>query len=368
MVNVKDMYYACTNDEGIKQKAECGGAVTSLLRLALETGMADAVLAITKGADLYDGKPVLITDPNEVVKTAGSLHTAPINLGRFLSKYLDGARNMKIALPVKPCDARTIVALANRGKINLDNVIMIGLNCGGTIRPMEGREMIEKYYAVNPDNVVKEEIARGKFIIITDDHKHLEVSIDELEEHGSGRRANCQRCENKIPRMADLACGNWGVIGPLAGKATFVEVCSEKGAKLLDAAIKAGSISVSAPEAKGLEMREKINQSMLKLAAKNQKEQFTKADSDMEYWVKQFSKCIKCMGCTVHCPLAYDSKYKKPSFDQKGSIPPALTYHLSKVAAAGSDCINCGACEDVCPMDIPISKLYHNVAKRLEVQ
>ena len=37
----------------------------------------------------------------------------------------------------------------------------------------------------------------------------------------------------KVPRQADLACGNWGVIGDKAGKATFVEVCSEKGADLL---------------------------------------------------------------------------------------------------------------------------------------
>ena len=38
-----------------------------------------------------------------------------------------------------------------------------------------------------------------------------------------GRRENCQRCDLKIPSNADLALGNWGVIGPLAGKATFVE-------------------------------------------------------------------------------------------------------------------------------------------------
>ncbi len=36
--------------------------------------MVDAVLAITKGVDLYDAKPVYITDPKDLVKTAGSLH------------------------------------------------------------------------------------------------------------------------------------------------------------------------------------------------------------------------------------------------------------------------------------------------------
>ncbi len=82
---------------------------------------------------------------------------------------------------------------------------------------------------------------------MTKNHEHKEVSIDELEEHGSGRRLNCQRCDVKIPTMADLACGNWGVIGPQAGKATFVEVCSEKGAKLLDAAVNAKAVTTQPP-------------------------------------------------------------------------------------------------------------------------
>jgi formate dehydrogenase subunit beta len=364
MVNVKDMYYAWANNEDIKAKGECGGAVTTLLKYALESKMVDGVLAITKGSDLYDGVPTLITKPEDVIKSAGSLHCAPTNIGKFLVQYLEGAKNMKIALPVKQCDARSIKAAAKRGKVNLDNVIMIGLNCGGTVRPMVGREMIEKYYQTNPDDVIKEEIAKGKFIIVTKDHQHKEISIDELEEHGSGRRSNCQRCDIKIPRMADIAAGNWGVIGPMAGKATFLEVCSPNGAKLLEGAIKAGVLSTAAPDPKGVDMREKINDSMLKLAAKHQKDQFAKA-SDPAFWAKQYSKCIKCRGCTVNCPVIYDAKFKMQAHEGTGTIPPSMNYHAARAAALGGDCINCGACEDACPVEIPVSRMHHEITKRL---
>jgi formate dehydrogenase subunit beta len=306
----------------------------------------------------------VITKPEDVIKSAGSLHTAPVNLGKFLAQYLDGAKDKKIAVTVKPCDARTITTLAKMGKINLDNVLMIGVNCGGTISPVAGREMIEKLYGTNPDDVIKEEIDKGQFIIVNKAHEHKGIKVDDLEEKGMGRRNNCQRCDTKIPRMADLACGNWGIIGPLAGKATFVEVCSAKGAKLMDGAINAKLLTVSAPDPKGLEIREKTNGAMLKLAAKHQKEQFR--ESDPEFWAKEFSKCIKCMGCTVHCPVLAFKQYKVPVHEPKGTIPPMLTYHVSKAAALGADCINCGGCEDVCPMDIPLSKLYHDVAMRLE--
>lgn len=364
MVQVKDMYYAWANNEAIKSKGECGGAVTTLLKYALESKTVDAVLAITKGTDLYDGVPTLITNPEDVIKSAGSLHCAPTNIGKFLVQYLDGARTMKIAIPVKQCDARSILAAAKRGKINLNNVLMIGLNCGGTMRPVAAREMIAKFYETNPDDIIKEEIASGKFIIVTKDHQHKEIKIDDLEDKGVGRRLNCQRCDIKIPRMADLACGNWGVIGPLAGKATFVEVCSEKGAKLLEGAVNAKALNTQAPEQQGVVMREKINDAMIKLAAKHQKKQFTEA-STPDFWAKQYAKCIKCRGCTINCPVIFDLDQKMQTYEGTGTLPPSMAYHSARAAALGGDCINCGGCEDACPVEIPVSRMHHEITKRL---
>ena len=74
--------------------------------------------------------------------------------------------------------------------------------------------------------------------------------------------------------MADLALGNWGVIGPLAGKATFVEVFSEKGAEILEKAIESGALTVQDPIPKGVEIRETIDGAMVRLAKKWQGKDF----------------------------------------------------------------------------------------------
>ena len=63
-----DMLYAWTNDEEIKKKAELGGAVTALWKHALESKAVDAVFAVKKGSDVYDARPVLITDPKELAR------------------------------------------------------------------------------------------------------------------------------------------------------------------------------------------------------------------------------------------------------------------------------------------------------------
>ncbi|WP_243669565.1 hypothetical protein [Methanoculleus chikugoensis] len=67
MAEKGDLLYAWTTDDELREKAETGGgAVTALLRHALESGMVDAVFAVRKGADVYDAMPAMITDPAEI--------------------------------------------------------------------------------------------------------------------------------------------------------------------------------------------------------------------------------------------------------------------------------------------------------------
>jgi formate dehydrogenase subunit beta len=165
MAKKGDMLYAWTNDAEIKKKAELGGAVTALWKFALESKMVDAVLAITKGTDLYDAQPVLITDPKDLAKTAGSLHCGTLLMAKLVKKYLEGSTNMKLGVTVKGCDMMAMYELAKRKQINLDNIVMIGVNCGGSVSPVLARRMIADKFGVDPDKVHKEEIDKGQFII-----------------------------------------------------------------------------------------------------------------------------------------------------------------------------------------------------------
>ncbi|MDD1710099.1 MAG: Coenzyme F420 hydrogenase/dehydrogenase, beta subunit C-terminal domain [Methanoregulaceae archaeon] len=365
-----DMFYAWTSDAELAKKAECGGAVTSLLKFALEKKMVDGVFAVTKGQDIYDAVPVLITDPKEIDKTAGSLHCGTLLMSKLVKKYLDGASNMKIAMTVKGCDMMGLYELAKRQQVNLDNVIMIGVNCGGTVSPVTARKMIADKFGVDPDTVHKEEIDKGQFIIEYEGG-HKGISIDELEEQGYGRRSNCRRCKLKVTRQADLACGNWGVIGDKAGKATFVEVCSEKGASLFDAAVKAGVLKTEAPNPKGLEMRTKVENAMLKLGDKWRAKDFASLGEGRERLkkiVKETSRCIKCYACIENCPICYcvECSTKKPYLVTPGQVPPNFMFHLIRFAHIADSCVNCGQCQELCAMDIPNALFMH--AQQVELE
>ena len=366
-----NMYLGWSSDEEIREMGASGGAVTALLKFALEMKIVDAVLAVKKrNGNRYDGVLSLITDPVEVIESAGALHFAPVNVAKEVSKYLDGAKNLKIAVTCKPCDCRAIIELAKRGQINMANVILIGLNCTGTLLPTVARKIIEDEYHVIPEDVVGEDLDNGKLIITLADGSRKQRDLEELEEKGYGRRENCRRCSFNIPRMADLACGKWGTQGKMA---TFIEVCSQKGSELMEKAIEAGKLIVETPDQEAIEEREKKDKQAVELARKWEQRDFDALrglpnKDRLKYWIEYFNRCIKCFGCRDVCPLCYCHEcYLEPSRDfvQGGQTPPHIMFPLVRLAPVADSCVNCGQCQDACPMEIPLTRLYHMLNREL---
>ncbi|MDD3573435.1 Coenzyme F420 hydrogenase/dehydrogenase, beta subunit C-terminal domain [Methanospirillum sp.] len=359
-----DMIYAWTTDSGVAGKAECGGAVTTLLKYALENKIVDVVVAVKKGFDLYDAVPVAVTDPKDLDQTAGSLHCGTLLLSTFIQKYLDGAKNMKVGVVVKGCDLMSLIELGKRNEVNMNNVLTIGVNCGGSVNPILGRKMIQEKFGVDPDKVTKEEIDKGQFIIEYEGG-HKGIKMDDLEDDGYGRRSNCRRCKYKIPRQADLACGNWGVIGEKAGKATFVEVCSDKGADLVNKAVSAKKLETSAADPKGITIRGKTENAMLKLGEKWRKKEFTAIrDNLWDFINKETSRCIKCYSCIEKCPVCITTPFEgRPEsyMVRPGYIPSDPMFHLRRFAHISDSCVNCGQCEELCPVEIPLALISHAI-------
>lgn len=366
-----DMYIACSSDKEILQKAECGGGVTSLLKFALDSGKVDAVLTVkARDGNRYDGIPVLVTDPKQLMNTGGALHCASPNIPRFLKEYLNGAYDQKIAVVVKPCDAKAIIELAKRNQINLDNLVLVGLNCTGTLPSAKAKKMMRDEFEVDPADVVAEDIEDNKLTITLRDGTEKERDLAELEPKGYGRRENCRRCETNIPRMADIACGKWGTTEK---NTTFIEVCSQKGSDFIEAAIETGCIKVEQPSDKAMETRRRKDEAAIKLAQQWQEKDFAslKEMSSVEkfnYWFGQFSHCIKCYGCRDACPLCYCKDCfleADRGFVPPGEVPPDVMFPMVRITHVMDSCVNCGQCQDACTMELPIARLIFMLSREL---
>ena len=366
-----DMYIARSSDKEIVEKAECGGTVTSLLKFALESKKVDAVVGVrARDGNRYDGIPVLITDPAEIAGTGGSLHCTSPNIARFLKEYLDGASSMKIAVVAKPCDAKAIIELAKRNQINLDNLIIIGLNCTGTLPSAKAKTIFREEFEVEPSDVVSEDIEDNELIIRLKDGSEKKKDLAELEEKGYGRRENCRRCETNIPVMADIACGKWGTTDK---NSTFIEVCSEKGSQFVEAAIEGGYITVEQPTTDAIETRKKKDEAARGLAQQWQEKDFATLeemsnDERFSYWFEQFSHCIKCYGCRDACPICYCQDCileADRGFVPPGEVPPHMMFPMVRITHVMDSCVNCGQCQDACTMELPLSRLIFLLSKKI---
>jgi formate dehydrogenase subunit beta len=202
-----DMYLAWSSDDEVVKRADSGGVITSLLKFALDSKRVDAVLAVkARDGNRYDGIPVLVSDPEEIIGTAGALHCVSVNIPRCIKEYLNGASDMKLAVVGKPCDMRGIIELVKREQINLDNLLLVGVNCSGTLSPVVAKETILKEFGVDPLDVVGEDIEDGKLIIKLKDGTEKTKDLKELEEKDYGRRekgigGERLRAEGKLSKM-----------------------------------------------------------------------------------------------------------------------------------------------------------------------
>jgi ferredoxin len=97
----------------------------------------------------------------------------------------------------------------------------------------------------------------------------------------------------------------------------------------------------------------------------------------LAFWTTAFDRCIRCYACRQACPACYCANPEGPSECVAEQLDPAWMsiaidlpqkqfFHVMRAYHLAGRCSGCNACEEACPMDLPLSLLNRKVAKEVE--
>jgi len=90
-----------------------------------------------------------------------------------------------------------------------------------------------------------------------------------------------------------------------------------------------------------------------------------------EYWLSQFDRCILCYACRQACPMCDcpTCLYERDDSLWTGmglGLSEKRTFHLGRAFHLAGRCVGCNECEQVCPMEIPISLLNMHLVNEVQ--
>jgi ferredoxin len=91
----------------------------------------------------------------------------------------------------------------------------------------------------------------------------------------------------------------------------------------------------------------------------------------LSFWANEFDRCIRCYACRQACPACYCFECVAEQLDPSWTsiaidLPQKQFFHVARAYHLAGRCSGCNACEEACPMGIPLSLLNRKIVREVE--
>lgn len=273
----------------------------------------DYLMAYGPGSRPDRSKPLFIKEEAD----CGALHWDPFcssSLPTYLflnvNQGLIKPGEKRIGIVVKGCDSRALLRVLQDHMVEREQLKIIGIPCAGMVDPDKLAHQVKPY-------TWKEiTVLPQKVLVETEDGKK-EFQRQEI------LYSKCLSCSTPTPVLYDILLGD--------------------------------------PITLPVQDKEEPVREMEALSSVERK----------DFWNRQFQRCIRCYACRNACSACNCRscifEEERPVWLGKGvDKTENFIFHFTRAFHVAGRCVDCGECERVCPMEIPLMSLNRKIQKDIK--
>jgi len=277
--------------------------IREIAKRLLKEGTVEIFIGYKKGTVAMMNEPVLIDDPEKA-----DILFWDSNCALNLCNYLTGRKEKRIGILATGCNSRSIVNHIIENQIKREQLYIVGVPCTGMV----------------DHRAVKRAVGQREILDFIDNGESFTVRGKDFEEQFEKKKflqQNCAVCLHRNPVIYD-------------------ELVADKVEEQKDI-----------DPYRDVDAIEKME-----------------SEKKWDFFTRLISSCIRCYACRNACPLCYCPTCfvdeSRPQWVGKSNDPTdTMTFHILRAFHCAGRCTDCGACERVCPMDIPMRQFTKKLNK-----
>lgn len=294
------------------------GAIREQAARLLSEDVVDVVIGFQASALVLAARPAFVTRPAQAEQLVHN-GFCQSNLASYVTRR---DREERIGIVCRGCESRAVRVLVSEHQHDRDKLFVIGVPCRGII----DWHKIERAIGLGPEGFadVRQAVEEGdEVVVILDSGERRLPRVDVLHD-------SCTRCLYPNPVGADIVLGD--------------------------------PVPEQEPD-----------------QAWSQVTTFEALPPEQRYahFIQEAERCIRCYACREACPMCYCTEcfvdHNFPRWAETMITPGGThSWHIIRAFHQTGRCVDCGACERACPMDIKMTylteKLNHDMLQEYDFE